>query len=969
MTVDAELSENLMSMDMLWLPVTTTGRITERSFYPALISVIGEKGGSGVSEVSFNSEPDIIFNLDSQRWLMGVKIGETPSILKSAFIQYQRHKDESKLNHGLLLFLPESMRKVGITESEIASAIGKTRVACLVDTPTLKEEYSDAPFPTIVERLITEVMPRLERREEKSYSLDLIVQFLQQQVSELIEKISPEDPSILKAIIDRDLLSGIGKLDKKHARIVTQFLGASILLSQIMFLRLYGSAHSGVLPERPITKESLRLAFKQIWDINYRPIYDLDVLDTVSEDYLRETYDLISGLEIEKSRYELPGRMFHALMPPPIRKLMAAFYTRPQSADLLANLTITGSGDTVFDPASGSGTILVAAYRRKLDLFLEDRRKGNPHEMFCQEDIFGADIMPFAVHLTTANLAAMDPATTIKRTQIMHGDSLKLHLGLVQGGIQKRLFPVVAKARTMAGEEYKLKLNKVRAVLMNPPFTKVERGIKEFVDMKRFRAEVGGEVGLWGHFVLLASEFLTKDGDDNGVMGAVLPVSIFRGRETRLVRDFLFSSMTPLYVVKTTLNYGFSELSEYRDVLFVARMGSPEPSHRVKFCLLKFDISACSWDVARQLADLIRSKDRFRGRDLDIESFTIEDLDPESMNLMAYIGVTEYNHRDILLNFLSKSEKRLRPFPEGYLKEGYRLEGGISSVIFLTRNLHASRLRKAFLGFDQDGGDTIVAKSPRDVEYEIEKQALTPSLRTGVGQTRMSIDGRWDYIANRRYDAFPRLVRATGVRVPRGQTWSKAFSRAKRELEGVRTRIVVSRRVNPYSPNVHLLAFFSQTPFSPSDQFKVISEDNDVMAKALCVILNSTIFLANLFLFKEETTGRFIDIRSYDLQRVRLCPESSEAEKLAEVFDEFSDRDFPSLHEQLDQRFLDNYERFWAEKDWEKVDLVVEPSQIRLEFDTAVFEALDIAVTEGELVEVYTTLVKEMIITRGLKKD
>jgi len=47
----------------------------------------------------------------------------------------------------------------------------------------------------------------------------------------------------------------------------------------------------------------------------------------------------------------------------------------------------------------------------------------------------------------------------------------------------------------------------------------------------------------------------------------------------------------------------------------------------------------------------------------------------------------------------------------------------------------------------------------------------------------------------------------------------------------------------------------------------------------------------------------------------------------------------------------------------------VEPSPVHLDFDIAVCKALGVSVTQGELSEVYGTIVKEMIVTRGLRRD
>jgi len=941
-----------------------SAQITERTFYPNLIKIIKAKGGSGVSEVKYNSEPDIVFELSDRKWLLGIKIGETPAILKSSFIQYHRHKDESGIKQGLLLFLPENARKIKPDEAVIDRALGTKIVDCLVDTPLVKEDYGDSTFPEVIDRLKTEVIPKIHRKEAKAYSVNLIVKFLTEQIEELMGQIPVNDPAILKAIIDQNLLSGIGNLDRKHAKVATQFLGASILLSQLMFLRLYGVAHSAILPSKPVTRSSVRAAFKRIADINYRPIYGFDVIDSVSEEYLRETYDLISGLEIEQSRFELPGRIFHALMPKNIRKLMAAFYTRPQSADILTQLSVNKWTDTVLDPACGSGTILVSAYRKKAELQQEARIDRNTHKQFCEKEIFGADIMPFAVHLTTANLAAMDPATTIKKTQIIQGDSLDLSLGDTRAGYQQRLFRPIAKGKDMNGEEYEVTLERMDSVLMNPPFTKVERGIRKFVNMSRYNADVGGDASLWTHFIMLANEFLK----DRGTYGAVLPVSVLRGHETEKVRRFLFTKMTPLYIVKATLNYGFSESSEYRDVLFIARKAPPPPEHRVKFCLIKHDVNSTTWDQARYIAEQLRTVDRSRAKDFDIESFTMAELLTKK-SLMSYIGVIDYSHRDLFLSFIRNAGNQLRSFPKEYVKEGIRSEGKAARAIFFTRGTPPSRLDEAFLGFTQENAKSIKAVSKRGVQYDVEKISLSPSLRTGVGLDRMNIEGMWDYVAHGRYDEFPQVVRATGIRAPDGKPWAKFFTSSRKNIQDLRTHLVVSLRLNPFSPNVHLISFFSETPISPSDQFKVLREENVDKAKAVCIMLNSAIFLTNLFLSKEETTGRFIHIRTHDLQEIKAIPEATIVEPLVKVFDKYSRRAFPALHEQMDMNFLTHYQAFQTTKDWSTVNFNLQPSTLRLDLDQEVLRALGSNVTKGELLEIYQAIEKEMIVTRGLTRD
>jgi N-6 DNA Methylase len=325
---------------------------------------------------------------------------------------------------------------------------------------------------------------------------------IQQHVSEMMQNIRLTDREMLQIITDKKLVSEIGDLNEVRSIDTARFLASYIVLSQILFLRLFSRTRPDILPPKhgEIGISWLRTAFKHVLDINYRPIFEIDVLDSISETYVQDTFHLIWGLEIERLRYELPGRLFHELMSITIRKMLAAFYTRPQAADLLARLTISSSADKVYDPACGSGTILVSAYRRKLELHQQESLIDNPHVRFCENDIFGSDIMPFAVHLTTANLAAMDPSSTIDRTQIIRADSLKLSKGYrYKTGTQLTLFPAARRGYSIKGEDQDVDLEKVSVVLMNPPFTKVERGISKYVDMNRFGSICGNEIGLWGH--------------------------------------------------------------------------------------------------------------------------------------------------------------------------------------------------------------------------------------------------------------------------------------------------------------------------------------------------------------------------------------------------------------------------------------------------------------------------------------
>lgn len=133
-------------------------------------------------------------------------------------------------------------------------------------------------------------------------------------------------------------------------------------------------------------------------------------------------------------------------------------------------------------------------------------------------------------------------------------------------------------------------------------------------------------------------------------------------------------------------------------------------------------------------------------------------------------------------------------------------------------------------------------------------------------------------------------------------------------------------------------------------------------------------FLSQFFLLKEETTGRYLDIRTYDYYEMEIFPKKEKIKRLAKIFDKSSGKKFPSLREQLDQNFDQRYYAFWQEKRKGQKSLFslkepVDPSEVRLDFDLSVCKALGIAATKDELCKIYKVIVEEMIITRGLTRD
>ena len=179
-----------------------------------------------------------------------------------------------------------------------------------------------------------------------------------------------------------------------------------------------------------------------ILDIDYYPIFNMarsvvsELSGVTAADVLDEcarTADRLLEMGTV-GRHDLAGRIFNQLIAE--RKLLAAFYTSIPAATLLAGLALAParwpgmdwSAEArlrqlrVVDPACGTGTLLMAAYQQ----IMQNRSGfGGPapddvalHRALVEHTLFGADVVPSAIHITAATLAAMSPTVGFEEMQL-----------------------------------------------------------------------------------------------------------------------------------------------------------------------------------------------------------------------------------------------------------------------------------------------------------------------------------------------------------------------------------------------------------------------------------------------------------------------------------------------------------------------------------------------------------------------
>ena len=386
-------------------------------------------------------------------------------------------------------------------------------------------------------------------------------------------------------------------------------MAALVIINAMVFQERLASNEVAFQPVSAAMRDGRfsRLALLQVWEhilsIDYYPIFSMarDVVQELSE---VEATDVLGGCATTAAtllgmgavgRHDLAGRIFNRLISE--RKLLAAFYTSIPASTLLAGLALSQdrwshvdwnsreelSRLCVVDPACGTGTLLMAAYRQIVQnhsaTAAGDSDDQLLHQALVEKVITGADVVQAAIHLTAATLAAMSPSVKFEQMQLHtlrlgRDTSKKIWLGsldwLEAPETQSFFSTTEEQIGAASGEGGIVQRPIADLVISNPPFTRrgsdggKEEAIARVFSLpegdsesqqaiaKRTSALLKGTAAnqIAGHgssFAVLADR-LVKPG---GRIALVLPVTALSGESWREVRQMLASRYEVEFVVSS----------------------------------------------------------------------------------------------------------------------------------------------------------------------------------------------------------------------------------------------------------------------------------------------------------------------------------------------------------------------------------------------------------------------------------
>ncbi|MHA1111507.1 MAG: HsdM family class I SAM-dependent methyltransferase [Promethearchaeota archaeon] len=748
---------------------------------------------------------------------------------------------------------------------------------------------------------------------------------------------------------------------------------AYLLLNQLIFYRIitssekYRSKLDTIEPYHIDQSRDLdEIYFAKLNTVtqDYNVIYNTQLSSFVKDvEIIRQIISFVNSLAPERIKGDFLGKVFHQLIPKKIRKKVASYYTLEESAYLLAKLTITNSEQFVCDPSCGSGTLLCAAYQRKKEL-LEQSRKfvKSDHNEYVTNQLFGADIMPFAAHLAVIHLALQDINNFTNTAQITVMDSNTLKVGR-----ELSMHPDV--------------------FLINPPFTKKQRlaiqpisasnlayrdKIKEYYSNYFSKNILTNKSPFYAYFICLSDRLLGTNSEVQKSIGAVLPAIILRNRNEKLLRQFLLANYWIRFIIVREDKCNFSEDTSLREILLVLtkRTNLKEKEDRAVQYVFIHDfnnfkrITDTLDSRSAQLA--IPSHEVFKLNDLHFSILNIPQEELTSQNLFYPISIFSFNY-DFLHIWLKIREKKpfriIKNIENIQIKTKNAPEPSKSNLSFRDTSILLEKYKKDNKDMilvekrnakEQDHFE-IMGNSPSKIPIKVPKTHVKLGLRYISQKNKMDISNLEEYIICKN-------VENLNFRNADWTVWNTY-------LNDRSAHIAFVDRMDYTTPGYRLLAFYSENERVIARTTGALKGISKNYAKLITLWFNSSFGFLEWLIWRSPQRFGYCQHHRFTIEELAVPDEtilgSSEIDKM---MDELKDIEFPSLLEQYVRLLPSNKKgEFTGILDYYQLqDVCAANFEPRVFLDKFIFETLIDNLKKNELLGLMGILVDDFAVSEDI---
>jgi len=663
--------------------------------------------------------------------------------------------------------------------------------------------------------------------------------------------------------IDKKLLSEAKSTELKLA---TYRVAAYIVISQLMFYNIIQKEAPTVKLPRILKIEhpsNLTDFFRRVMDeIGFRIIFRMDVASKLPIESKRVLNDFIhsfSDLQLDKVfKWDLLGRIFQRLIPLTLRRRIAAFYTLPEPAKLLAYLAIDKKDLVVGDIACGSGTLLVHSYNRLKNL------GNNSHKKLLQQ-LWGSDISAFSCELAAINLAIQSPFEFTEECNIIHEDAFKLKpdklISFFSSNISSREESLMIRGSLNEKESEKaVKIPYFDVLISNPPFTRGKRITRKYRDflyrIMPTQIELD-KIGIHACFLLYATKLLKK----NGTLAFILPNSVTFAQAVKSVIKEFQKVFSVKYLIRSEADIAFSD-SELQEIMLIAQKNY---EGNAKVVTLKKSLLNMPDNELNELISLIKDKTTINNNKIALKTI------PHSQ-MKKTLSWNDLFTTSAIFDLISQKFVSLQKYASSFQyhdprpKECFRIPNKFwkikedSDSHILLQNIKSDRT----LAIDKSFLSKTVHLLSEAMDLNLSPMFNESDLKSYffLGHKNNKTDGAqeyWDFNL-KNWTTYEDLVSAGKLsKNPLGR-WSVQINGFKKK----RAQLMLVRKIN--LKNNRSIVFLCNNPILVSSGFYGIRLNNPELAEFLYAYLSSSIFLLDFLCSRRVESGAVGQLLPKDIE-------------------------------------------------------------------------------------------------------